>query len=804
MRRSGLRWLTVLAALFAARVFAPSAHATDLDQVLVHAPVSVDFFDYLLLADRHKPLTRLDFEQQGALRYLYSGWNLVERDPETGEGQCWTRDRQATICVPVVEPKPITLRFTARAEQPGKYHPVQDVRVLWNNQQCARDVFDVKDRDFECSIPAAVQRFGPNLLTIETQYWTVSGEGASRNVAIPRGLLCRRFEFATEQQEVKCLGRPANIEQGVLEQAPGSVLTFYFALPERAVLRARACVHADPSAIPEAPPGQVVVAFTPAGGPQRVLMQRAFADVLSDPEITLEADLRDYAGQMAAFTLSFPVASVDEETDACLAESCRLKWEELRLEGVRREPSRAAIEHDLSALRGRFNIFIVLFDTLRADYTEAYRGLDAAKTPYLARLADSGTAFLNTYSNSSWTRTSVSSILTGLTPQSHGVVRANDSLPPTAPYLPALLREHGYRTAAVINMPNIGPAFGFARGFDEVGLLYEDRYKGAFKDVVDPAQSVEFVWKEHVAPFVDADSDKPFFIYLHEVDPHAPWDAPEKYERLYDFGYQGKIDCRRDIVNLIRERVMPLTPLDVKHLKGSYKAEITFMDDYLAALMSKLRGAGLAENTVVLFISDHGEEMYEHGCIGHYWHHHNEVLRVPMIWSLPGVIPAARRPQAVAQLLDVSPTLLDMVGAPVPDVLQGRSLLPFFVLPDTTTVPVPCFGRVVLRTVAPGEPFDSVVFHDWKLLRRLSGDPMTRPLPVFSLYDLSTDPGESLDWWPTRFIEGRTLLQMLRMAGYAGAQKAESLRADAPEEPAKKPELSKEVIEDLRSLGCLN
>ena len=778
----------------------PAAAGAPTDSApLVAVPESLALMEYAPVADMHKPLRRLRLAEREAERYLHSGWNNIGRDRETGHAYRWTRDRTAAIYVPVAQPKRMVLRFAACAPQIEGRLPVQEVRILWNGQECATTVFNAEEKEVEITVPADVQRFGPNLLSLETHYWVISETIPGAPTALQVGLRCRDFRFATKTPEIWPLGKPAVVEDGVLHQRPGTVLTFFCLLPEKAAFRAKGHFALEGDVLGELPPGQVVVAVTPADGRQTLLFQQKVGDLIEGAGFDVESDLAQYAGQVAALTLSFPLASVSADVDAAIAESCRLDWTELRVLGVRQAVAPTpALNTPLDHLRGRHNLLIVLFDTLRADFTEAYRGPDAAKTPQVARLAQAGTTFVNTYSNSSWTRASVSSILTGLTPQSHGILTLNDPMLPSMPYLPALLQQHGYTTAAILNMANIDPNMGFGRGFDNVCRLYEDRYQGALDSFTTPDQSVEFVWNKYIQPFLRSGEDKPFFIYLHEMDPHAPWNAPEAYEEMYDFGYQGKLDCESEIVTLLRRNAMPLTPLDVEHLKATYKAEITFMDGYLGALMDKLRSAGLLENTAVLFISDHGEELYEHGCIGHYWHHYNEALRVPMIWALPGRIPSGKRPHALAQLLDVPPTLLDLVGAEVPRGMQGRSLLPFFVLPDTLTLPVPCFGRVRVQH------YDSLLLKNWKLLKRLGGDLLTGRQPVYSLYDLSTDPGERRDWWSTHLIEAKTLLQMLAMESFEGDRRVNAFRAAAPSSPATAPELSKEVREDLRALGYLD
>jgi len=428
---------------------------------------------------------------------------------------------------------------------------------------------------------------------------------------------------------------------------------------------------------------------------------------------------------------------------------------------------------------------VILFDTLRPDFVAPYGG--DVDTPALSALAASGTTFETARSNSSWTRTSVTSLLTGVYPFRHGVIQGSDHLPAGDPYLPEILRAKGFHTMAIINNAVIAPEFGYGRGFDSVHKHYELRPPVMPRQHHAPDAQADLVWDKYFDPFLAEAGTDNFFVYLHEIDPHAPYNPQAPYGDPYAIDYKGNIDAARLLVRMFRRHAVPLDAFDVEYLQSRYRGEIAFMDAYLARLMQRLERSGVADDTLVLFVSDHGEEFMEHGTVGHYWNLYEEVLQVPMIWSLPGLIAAERRVPSLVELLDVPPTLLDLLGIPIPEAMEGRSLRRDLSGEEEPTRPRWSFARV------RSDGWTSARYGDWKLLREYGGGPSD--LPRRELYDLADDPGETRNRWAEEWIVGKTLSQELaareaQPGSSAGATK--NLDLD---------DLDPKVVEQLRVLG---
>ena len=230
-------------------------------------------------------------------------------------------------------------------------------------------------------------------------------------------------------------------------------------------------------------------------------------------------------------------------------------------------------------------MLVVLFDTLRADHTEPYGATDV-QTPNIARLAREGTTFLNAYSTSSWTRPSVASFFTSTNVSYHRTQTPQDILPSDLPYLPQLLRQNGYRTACISFNEQVASRWGFGRGFD---FVYE--LAGARPELLSEHASAEayagHVWDTFIEPNV-TEGDRPFFVYLHELDPHAPYEPLPPYDAMYPTAYRGWTDVAGQNIHLTRAHFTHLDNADYQYLNARYRGEVSFMDAYLGVLLERL------------------------------------------------------------------------------------------------------------------------------------------------------------------------------------------------------------------------
>jgi arylsulfatase A-like enzyme len=412
------------------------------------------------------------------------------------------------------------------------------------------------------------------------------------------------------------------------------------------------------------------------------------------------------------------------------------------------------------------NLLLISVDTLRPDMLGCY-GYPRASSPALDRIAAEGTLFENAFTTAPWTLPAHASLLTGVYPRRHGAIGANRAIAHDAPTLAAWLLGRGFRTAAFVNSFYISPRYGFARGFQEFRYVPETSAPEG-----DGMVARALAW-------LSAEPRDRFFLFLHDFHVHSDYRSLPAFEQAFTRDYAGPFTGATDELLAVREgRIVP-TKRDIEHLRDLYVAGIRQLDDEIAALRGLLERTGLWERTLVVVTSDHGEEFLEHGGVLHGRTQYDEVLRIPLILRGPGV-PTGMRIARPVSIVDVLPTVLDLLGEPLPTALDGEDL--FAAVPGQGSAPDRVlFGEAdhfnrepdITRS-ARGSRFKLV-------LDRLSGED--------ALYDLATDPHERRDVKEQNPDEARRLRAEL--------QRFESTERAGPTLP----EASPEVRRQLEALG---
>jgi arylsulfatase A-like enzyme len=326
------------------------------------------------------------------------------------------------------------------------------------------------------------------------------------------------------------------------------------------------------------------------------------------------------------------------------------------------------------------NVLIVMVDTLRADRLRAYDPDARVDSPAFDRLVRGGQLFERAYAPASWTKPSAASVLTGLLPSHHGATTHNRVLDPRVPTLAERLSLAGYQTAAFVANGYVSERFGFERGFDE------------FRNAATNGRASGDELVEDLLAWLDAHHDSaPFFVYLHPTDVHAPYrPRPSTLRTLTDGLYHGPIDfdASPNLLRSIERGELTLTDRDRSRLLALYDAGVADHDELvLDPLVEGLAERGLMDDTLIVFVSDHGEELFDHGSVGHggarVW---QELIHVPLVMHWPGLAPA--RVHGTVGLVSIAATITDAVGLPVDPTLDGQSLVPLLEGQSPATAPV--------------------------------------------------------------------------------------------------------------------
>jgi arylsulfatase A-like enzyme len=392
------------------------------------------------------------------------------------------------------------------------------------------------------------------------------------------------------------------------------------------------------------------------------------------------------------------------------------------------------------------DVVLIIIDTLRADKLYAERNY-VPLMPNLQTLAESSVNFTQAYSPETFTKPSVTSILTSLYPEVHGVnfgiwtpaqVGKGDSLKkevhvdvltPELPYLPSMMKAAGYTTIGYQTNMQLHAESGFTRDFDQYHYFFEDNAASITSKAVSSLQNAR----------------GPVFLYVHYMDPHLPYNPPK--DVVAAFGSPPRVDSKdmailksynsyyTDLVaygfGLSAERqTEPLSSKGREFVRYMYDGDVRFIDREIASLIDAARKRN--PESLIVITSDHGEEFWEHGSVGHTKTAYRELAHVPLIIASGSL--DARKIDSPVENLGILPTIASFLGLSIPDGCQGDSLMPFLSgeLPDTT--------NAAFTSASGVQPWDkikwqSVCADGYRLVKNLS-------LHTTELFNIQSDPKE--------------------------------------------------------------
>lgn len=450
----------------------------------------------------------------------------------------------------------------------------------------------------------------------------------------------------------------------------------------------------------------------------------------------------------------------------------------------------------------RPNVLWICTDQQRWD-TLSYFGHAGAKTPNLDQLASSGVAFSRAYCQSPICTPSRASFLTGMYPIAHQIHRnGNDHFPDHLPLLPRILKKANYTTGLVGKL-HLSRSHGQAEAiptdtFEEIywshhpdpdwdtGHDYQDwlaekgidpealfaNQIGAIRPGL-PAEYHQTTWAgERAQNFITKHKDNPWFLAINLFDPHPPFDPPREYMDRFDpdempkpmfdqrdiaqhAKFAGYVDQQAQSLidpgipaeslnqNSDTNHSKPPAHVDALQLRAAYHAMIAQVDDMVGKLVNLLEQTEQRRNTLVIFMSDHGEMLCDHGLLYKGCRFYEGLVHVPLIISHPETIPKGRVTDGLAELVDLPQTILDFADIPADPAMQGMSYRPFLVGDSKE------FGKEYVVS----EYFDAIhfpgsvgsrgsMFYNGRYKHCIYHD-----AHIGELFDHQTDPSEFIDLW---------------------------------------------------------
>jgi len=660
--------------------------------------VHTDLLDRVHLADvTHRGLF-IDMGTPAQAKYTAgdwgSGWGKQGRD-DGDDGATWARVAQrGKIWFHLDGPSDVTAVLRLRSKGTGALTP-------YVNGTPVQSVFFEDGggwQEVPMTLPAAQTHAGDNqLLLVFGDTTVIDGVETAAEldwIRIARGAAAKtgtlpRFETLVGEADAGGTRRAVTLPR------PGSI-AWYVEVPAGGKLGAAV------GGVGGRGTGSVEAVVTAEGAAPKTVASQAVTGTWAD----MVADLTAYAGQVVRLELRATPAE---------GGGGRIAFAEPALYAPPAKPTDAVSD------RKPKHIVIVLTDTLRASKLKIYNPESRVLSLVIDRIAEEGVVFEQAQSPAPWTKPSVASILTSLAPTTHGAKTQAAVVPDSALFLGEHLKAMGWSTAAFIGNGYVSDKFGFDQGWD--------RYRNFIREGADT--DAPSIYRE-AGDWAEQHKDEKFLLYVHTIDPHVPYDPPEEHLERYDPrpNYDGPIKPRSTGDLLAKAKKSPplvtFTESDKRRLEALHDGEITQHDVEMGKFIDRLVKLDIWDDTLFVFVSDHGEEFEEHGSWGHGHSVYQELLQVPLVMRFRGGIPAGVRVPETVSTGDIAPTVLEVAGlAPLPDA-EGRSLVPLFQGGEMTVPPVGFSEWGDNRRVA--------VAGRWKFILR--GNLTT------AMFDLDVDPWE--------------------------------------------------------------
>ncbi len=427
----------------------------------------------------------------------------------------------------------------------------------------------------------------------------------------------------------------------------------------------------------------------------------------------------------------------------------------------------------LAAAERAPNVLLISVDTLRADRLASY-GYSRITSPFIDQLMDEGVRFSDARTVEPLTAPALTSMLTGLHPHEHGATRNGVAMRKDLPSLPKLLKRRGYRTAAfVANWTLRDKISGLGEHFEDYFPVLERKRWLVFASESN-ADDVNQAGKRWLRAYQAEDSARPYFLWLHYVEPHGPYQYwPQFAARM---GIEGD---------------------DARSKGNRYDTEIAFADDRIGAMVNWIRALGQDRELLIVFVADHGESLGEHGYTGHGRHVYDATLRVPMAITWDGKI----KPGVIADPslnIDLPATLLSLLKVDGAELFGGWNWAPELLgqaapsASDRVT-----YFQSHRGAVKNDENRERVRQNGLLELARIEGgrkEIVRLPSDVHRLYDLTDDPQEEINLVAPKSSPGDDLARWVRQV-----QQGLALSDELPP-----PSLEAEDLEQLRALGYLD
>lgn len=582
---------------------------------------------------------------------LREGFSVPEADQ--GRPYVWALGPRARVRFPLEEPAAVVLEARVRPfVHPGA--PPQLVELGLNGTALTRFAVPPGGARHEVALPPGALRVGWNEIELRPA-WSARPVDVIPGSADPRPL-----GFAVEELRLVRAGPPIEAVTIEVDGVARDALAQSGDGAARWILRAPAGTRLE------------LGWLAPREG-DRPVSVRIRAETEAGVE-TLWSGAIASDGRAGARSLELPAGDgalrLYAEIEG-LAPGSRWIWTSLALH----RPGASPPAEEAAPSRAGLNVVLVILDAAQRARFGVY-GNERGTTPSIDALAREGLVFDDAVTTAPYTLAATASLFTGRTPPRHGVIEKRHRLGPDARTLAEAFRDAGYATAAFSANIFVTRRYGMDRGFD----TFEELFRRPGLAPIVPAAAFDgpvHEWLRAAAGPARA-GERPFFLYLHYIQPHEPYDVgpPDAYTGL-DPAYRGPVDGKVETIYRILDGSLQLDDADRRQLARLYEGNLRYADAAVGRLVDELRALDLLENTLLLVTSDHGEALGERGLYGHNSSVDETMTAIPLVVRLPEgmAAPRGRRLATPVSTVDLAPLALETAGLTVPPGVEGRNPL---------------------------------------------------------------------------------------------------------------------------------
>lgn len=592
----------------------------------------------------------IDFGTLSAEENLLQGWSGFEQNKSLS--YIWSDGPASSVRIFLSYPRDTLLSIRC---WPFGFQgaPQQTISIFVNGKFLESRTLTPEPNVYPIRLPARFLKKGDNLLKFQYGYSRQPLSVAPKSD--DRRFLAVGWDYLRIDSALS--GKPSVKKAStdpVLLLPSNSYVTYYLQIPNGSVLTAEKVVANSPHN------KNVTLKILLTG--QSNLRKEFTLQVSSEDPRSMEWEIPDRSEKRVSLTVM--AVSDDPASLEASLELIRPVIRGPKPEAVKEKPSKTIAR--LQSLKRRVNIIVYLLDALRADHLGVY-GYQKPTSPNMDQLAKEGILFENAFAQAPYTLASVVSIFTSKYPT---FINQSGKLIGEYWTLAEVLKASGYQTLALSASPYVSKVYGTTQGFDDYQNVT------VTPNLNDSASKIS----KELFPVLKrfSRSSDPFFMYIHSVNPHSPYRPPDPYFDAFRNPKQKPIDTSNENLADIRDGKVTAPTQFKDDIEAQYDGNILFGDSEIGNFMRMIRELGLAENTVVIITSDHGEEFFDHGGILHGGQLFDEMIRAPLIVWSPTIFSQPKRISTNVELIDLMPTIIDFAlireSYIVPE-MQGRSLV---------------------------------------------------------------------------------------------------------------------------------